>query len=218
MATATRTRRPAEPTTMRDGQRMHRCQRFVEVAEQLFLERGFAGTSVNEVVRLAGGSLATLYTEFGTKEQLFEAVMSRRVANLFSNALGGASRTRPIEAELLQLAKRFQDHMLAEQALAIYRLAVHEGPKFPSVRKAILVNGLTAFLDRLASYFNELGQTGRLQIDSPHRAAEDFLTLVQGQLRTIAACGDVDQISAKQRNDHVKHAVRSFLRIYPPGE
>jgi AcrR family transcriptional regulator len=207
----------SERPTMRDEQRVHRCQRFVEVAEQLFLERGFAGTSVNEVVRLAGGSLATLYAEFGTKEELFEAVMSRRITNLFSAALGTGSRARSIDAELLQLAKRFQDHMLTEHALAIYRLAVHEGPKFPSVRKAVLTNGLAEFLARLAAYFTELKRLGRLEIDSPQRAAEDFLTLVQGQLRTIAACGDVATISAKQRSDHIKHAVTAFLRIYPPS-
>ena len=103
--TKTKSRPAGERPTLRDEQRVHRCQRFVEVAEQLFLERGFAGTSVNEVVRLAGGSLATLYAEFGTKEELFEAVMSRRITNLFSDALATGSRARSIDAELLQLAK-----------------------------------------------------------------------------------------------------------------
>jgi len=199
----------------RKGKFEQRCQRFVEVAEQLFLDKGYAGTSVNEVVRVAGGSLATLYAEFGTKEALFEAVMQRRAAALFIDMGNRKSRAASVRSELLQLATRMQEHMLSERALAFYRLAVHEGPKLPSVRKAVLVTGLQGFLRLLADYLASLSAGGRLKIGDTAIAAEDFLTLVQGQNRIIAACGDGAHITRKQREDHVRHAVDCFLRIYP---
>jgi AcrR family transcriptional regulator len=199
----------------RDDKFEQRCQRFVEVAEQLFLDKGYSGTSVNEVVRVAGGSLATLYAEFGTKEALFEAVMQRRAAAMFIDMGGGKSRAAGVRTELLQLATHMQEHMLSERALAFYRLAVHEGPKLPSVRKAVLVTGLKGFLRHLADYFATLAAGGRVKIGDAEIAAEDFLTLVQGQHRIIAACGDGAHITRKQREDHVKHAVDCFLRIYP---
>ncbi|MEO8103084.1 MAG: TetR/AcrR family transcriptional regulator [Betaproteobacteria bacterium] len=200
----------------RDTQLEDRCQRFVEVAQELFLERGFAGASVNEVVRRAGGSLATLYAAFGTKDELFEAVMNRRAATMFTNIISSQPEMPNLASELTQLAKRLQAHMLSDDALALYRLAVHEGPKFPSVRKAVLINGLKGFLERLGDYFRELAESGRLEIDDPGLAADLFLTLVQGQLRTIAACGDADRLSRKRRNAHVARAVEIFLRVYPP--
>ena len=203
---------------IRETQFENRCQRFVEVAQELFLERGFAGTSVNEIVRRAGGSLATLYAEYGTKDELFEAVMNRRAAAMFTDIIRSKNRTNAapeIDEELLQLAKRMQAHMLSEGALAIYRLAVHEGPKFPSVRRTVLANGLKAFLQRLADYFSELVAAGRLKVDDPAIAAELFLTLVQGQLRTIAAFGDVERLSRKWRAEHVQRAVAAFLCVYP---
>jgi TetR/AcrR family transcriptional repressor of cmeABC operon len=200
----------------RVGQLENRCQRFVEVAEQLFLEHGFAGTSVNEVVRIAGGSLATLYAEFGTKDELFEAVMNRRVVALFSELEAGTLHSPEIRTELLALARQIQGHVLSERSLAFFRLAIHEGPKFPSVRKAILINGLKGYLRQLASHFAALASAGRLQIEDPEIAAEDFLTLVQGQQRMIAACGDGARLSQKQRDDHLQHVVDAFLRIYPP--
>lgn len=200
----------------RVGQLENRCQRFVEVAEQLFLEHGFAGTSVNEVVRLAGGSLATLYAEFGTKDALFEAVMNRRVVALFSELQSFKSPSADIRAELLQLAGQIQGHVLSERSLAFFRLAIHEGPKFPSVRKAILINGLKGYVRQLGNHFAALARDGRIQIDDAEVAAEDFLTLVQGQQRMIAACGDGARLSQKQRDDHLQHVVDAFLRIYPP--
>ena len=61
---------------MRTRQLAARREQLIAVAEQLFLQHGFANTSVNAIVREAGGSLATLYAEFGSKESLFESVLS----------------------------------------------------------------------------------------------------------------------------------------------
>ena len=47
----------AEPSNKRG---LARQQKFLETAEEMFLTQGYASTSVNEVVRLAGGSLVTL--------------------------------------------------------------------------------------------------------------------------------------------------------------
>ena len=207
---------PTEKCTNKRGAQLeNRCQRFVEAAESLFLARGFAGTSVNEIVRVAGGSLTTLYATFGTKDELFVAVMNRRAATLFTDIVNAKSPAADTATELLGLAKRMQNYMLSENALAIYRLAIHEGPKFPSVRNAVLLNGLNEFLQRLEEYFTGLKTTQKLEIDDAALAAEHFLTLIQGQLRTRAACGDVDSVTKKQRDDHVKKAVEAFLRIYP---
>ena len=67
---------PAAAT--KTGRLEARRERFLEEGRRLFLSKGFAGASVNEIVRLAGGSLATLYNEFGSKEALFAEIMRRR--------------------------------------------------------------------------------------------------------------------------------------------
>lgn len=206
---------PSKGANKRDAQLERRCLRFVEAAEKLFLNRGFADTSVNEIVRLAGGSLTTLYAEFGTKDELFVAVMNRRAATLSTDIFNPETPSADTAVALLQLARRMQAHMLSENALAIYRLAIHEGPKFPSLRNAVLLNGLKEFLQRLAEFFSGLNETQALDIDDVDVAAEFFLTLVQGQIRTRAACGDMQSITRQQRDDHVKRAVDAFLRIYP---
>ena len=51
-----------------------RCEKLLKTATRLFFERGFDNTSINEIVRLSGGSLSTAYQWFGSKEDLFAAV------------------------------------------------------------------------------------------------------------------------------------------------
>lgn len=204
------------PPNRRAQQRERRRHKFVAAAERLFLRCGYAGTSVNEVVRLAGGSLATLYDEFGTKEKLFEAVIAERVSRAF-DAPGETPATGSVEEHLGQLALRILERMLTAQSLALYRLAVAEGPRFAGLREAVLVAGLGAFLQRLAARFDAMAAAGDLNIEDGALAAQRFLALVQGQHQFAAACGDLARLDATARALHVRQAVAAFLAIYRPA-
>lgn len=206
-------RPPAAVDTPRARARVARRRKFIACAERLFLRHGYAGTSVNEVVRLAGGSLATLYAEFGTKEGLFEAVIAGRVARGFSR-VSAAPATGDIATRLRQLATRIHEQSVSAPTLAMYRLAVAEGPRFPGLRTAVLSAGLDAFLEHLATLFRDLGARGALRIDDDALAARRFLALVQGQHQFAAACGGARRIPPAVRRLHVDQAVDAFLALY----
>jgi AcrR family transcriptional regulator len=55
---------------------------FLEAARDVFLEFGYEQANMAEIVRRAGGSLSTLYAQFGGKKGLFEAMIDSRVSEL----------------------------------------------------------------------------------------------------------------------------------------
>lgn len=193
-----------------------RREQMIAVAEQLFLQHGFASTSVNTIVREAGGSLATLYAEFGSKEALFESVLSERAARFFPEGRSTPPATLDVRMELRALATHMLKRMLSDDGLAVYRIAVHEAPRFPALRKALLEVGMPGLLNRTAHYLGQLADRGVLQVDGSAEAkkvaAGQFIALVQGQLVFSAACGG--DISARTRSTHVNAAVNAFLKIY----
>jgi len=193
-----------------------RREQLIAVAEQQFLQHGFANTSVNAIVREAGGSLATLYAEFGSKESLFESVLSERAARFFPEERSAPKQPLDAKAELRTLATQMLKRMLSDDGLAIYRLAVHEAPRFPALRRALLEVGMPGLLDRTARYLQALTNRGALTIESESEAARlaasRFIALVQGQIVFSAACGGT--ISARARTAHVNDAVEAFLRMY----
>lgn len=205
---------PRRRISQRNAQFEQRCQRFVEVAEELFLDHGFAGTSVNKVVAIAGGSLATLYAEFRNKDELFEAVMKRRAARLFA-AMVTPGTEDGLPAILESMARRMLDHMLSDEALAVYRLVITEGPRFPAVRNAVMQNGWNPFLENLSRQFRDLSDKYGWKLNDSRVAAELFLTLVQGQVRTLAAWGFAERFGPEQRANHARTAIEQFLKVYP---
>ena len=53
--------------------------RILDVAEGLFMEHGFEATSLRQLTSAAGVNLAAVNYHFGTKEELFQSVLTRRL-------------------------------------------------------------------------------------------------------------------------------------------
>ena len=54
-------------------------ERILDAAESLFMEHGFEATSLRLITAAAGANLASANYHFGSKEELFEAVLTRRL-------------------------------------------------------------------------------------------------------------------------------------------
>src|SRR3982750_4118509 len=53
--------------------------RMLDAAEALFMEHGFEATSLRSITAAAGVNLAAVNYHFGSKEELFQAVLTRRL-------------------------------------------------------------------------------------------------------------------------------------------
>src|ERR1700692_794647 len=59
-----------------------RRQQLLDVSRRLFAERGFEGTSIEEIAPQAGVSKPVVYEHFGGKEGLYAVVVDREVERL----------------------------------------------------------------------------------------------------------------------------------------
>ena len=89
-----------------------RRAQLLDVGRQLFAERGYDGTSVEEVAARAGVSKPVVYEHFGGKEGLYAVVVDREVASLlaaFTGALTGESPRELLEQATLALLTYVED-------------------------------------------------------------------------------------------------------------
>ena len=84
--------------------------RILDAAETLFIEHGFAGTSVRAIATEAGVNLAATNYHFGSKKGLFSAVFQRRV--------------QPINEERLQRLSRLQKEVQVGKRKLTIRLVL----------------------------------------------------------------------------------------------
>ena len=73
------TQRPARKSPAPDPTSADTKTRILDVAEQLFMEHGFEATSLRQLTSAASVNLAAVNYHFGSKEDLFQAVLTRRL-------------------------------------------------------------------------------------------------------------------------------------------
>ena len=196
------------------GRGKARRRAMLDAARELFLEHGFEGTSVGEVVRRSGGSLATLYACFGSKEGLFEAIIGDLTAETVAPLEAAELEDQPLEERLRDLGQRFLALVLTPAALGAFRISVVEGAKFPDLRAAMVRTGPARMHERLSRFLADQARAGRLRVEDPDVAAHHFFALTKSESHFAAVCGEPIDLSPAQIADQVRRAVDVFLRGY----
>src|SRR3984957_5239426 len=94
-ATAATRTAPGPTTALGEEQRKSTHERILDVALDLFLEKGYEKTSLREIAEQLGFSKAALYYHFASKDDIFLALHLRlhRLAEGGLSALGEAALT-----------------------------------------------------------------------------------------------------------------------------
>jgi AcrR family transcriptional regulator len=124
--------------------------RILDAAQQLFLERGFHSTSIDEIAETAPASKPTIYAHFPGKEALFTAVVGRTINGL-TNFEGFTPQGRTIQDKLANLGLEIVERFIAD-TLDLTRATIAEARRFPELSR----NVHDAARDRAAGAVSQL--------------------------------------------------------------
>ena len=190
---------------------MARRQAMLDAATDLFLEKGFEGTSLSDIVSRSRGSRSTLYEQFGNKEGLLRSIVEQLTEQVWP-LIGPEDDAGPLTEEgLVDLGMRFVRAALAPKAIAVFRILVADGHRVPEIIEFFFDSGPRTVERLLARRFRERLRP-RDGVGTPEEMGQVFLGAVLGVLHTHKVLGlpcrydDDDGIEA-----HVRVAVRIFL-------
>jgi AcrR family transcriptional regulator len=113
-----------------------RPQELLEAAIDLFVERGYAATRLEDVARRAGVSKGTLYLYYENKEELFKAVVRNNIVPVIGQAEASVAEFDGHSADLLrQLIHSWWAHIGATKASGIVKLMLAEAGNFPELAR-----------------------------------------------------------------------------------
>ena len=185
-----------------------RRQAFLEAAREVFLEQGYEAASVNDVVRLAGGSLATLYSQFGNKEGLFLAVVQDQHDRVLASMAPSNVDDLSLEDGLHQIGKQFVHALLAKDSLSFFRITVGEGRKFPELVQRYISVGADRVREVVANHLRK----GAPEFKGDHDiVALYFLELLRGRHHYRALSDPAYQLTDAQISEHVASATKFFI-------
>lgn len=159
----------------------------VDAARTLFLQQGYAGTTMEEIAELAGLTKRTVYNNFADKEALFIQIVEDVIAYAEEFARGlreefpAGITAANLRGGLKDLGQRLALAIVRPEVVALRRLLIGEAQAFPELAREYFDRAPGQVIEALASGFEHLGQAGLLQVKDARRAATQFAYLVAGE-------------------------------------
>lgn len=139
--------------TKRERNRAERRASIVEVATRWFFEHGYAATSMSAIAEELGGSKATLWSHFASKDELFAAVVDEQVRR-FSEDITEFLTTQTFSiASLKRFLKRFLECLMQEESIKLFRLVIGEGERFPEIQELFWVRGPALMFEQVCDFY-----------------------------------------------------------------
>lgn len=185
--------------------------RLLDAAQALFVEQGFANTTMEAIAREAGSSTQTIYTRFANKTELLEAVV-RRVVEGTVAAHTAATSVDPRGVKpriyLTSLGKQIVK-ILSTDGVGLTRLSFSEAHRSAEIQRAAAV-GYGRGVGLIRAALERWTEDGVLTVAGDlDRAANICLSMMTDRPRIRAVLGQ--PFSEVEAEAYVGQAVDLFL-------
>jgi len=186
-------------------------ENIIRNAATLFLEKGYDSVSINDIIDVIGGSKGTIYSNFGNKEKLFEAVVQQACSDVTVSI--DITYEGTIDEQLHRLARSFLKKLLTPEALRFHRLMTSMGRTFPKAGRWFFEAGPATSYSIIAKWVEHHQKAGTISDHfSPLRLAIMLhsMLICEHQMRWMASSEEQADKAAKI-NDTVELASFMFL-------
>ena len=192
---------------------MDRRAHYLTVARDLFVEHGFRGISVDQIVAAAGGSKATLYRYFESKEALFAAIIEDIADASAPRTISDELAVAELEPGLRLIATTTASGALNPRTISLLQLAISEARRFPDLASVLFARGPAANYERLRTFLRRQADLGTIDVTDPQIAAEQFLGGIVGHQQLRMALG-LPAPSGADISQRIDQAVTAFLATH----
>lgn len=180
-----------------------------------FEASGFRETSMDRVAAGAGVSKRTVYNHFDSKQALFDAIAARLVEQARHGSDLPYDAAAPVDAQLGRIAAQVLDLFTSPAFVSLARVTLVELIRSPELGRQtheLFRRSQTG----LARWLEAAGADGRLQVDDPVWAADQFLGLIKSFALWPQLLGGQPVPDAATRGRIIDSTVAMFLAAHPP--
>ena len=185
---------------------------IIQAANDEFLAKSYAETSMNAVAQRAGVSTKTLYRLAPSKAELFKSVISNRIEK-FILAVDEQSAGAPdLQSKLEQILIAFAQLTLEKETTGIFRLVLGECERFPEIGHAFYEGAIKRVGGVLARWLKEQCRKGLLDLDDPDLAGGMLRGMMIMEPQRAAMLGQREAPDAREIASRAKICASLFLR------
>jgi AcrR family transcriptional regulator len=199
---------------------MRKRQVILDAGRRLFLEKGYTGTSMDEVAAVAAVSKVTVYKHFSDKQTLFVAVVTDAIDEAKSGSVTLVDQlgtSTDVASDLRDFARQHVALVTQPHLIKMRRVLISEAHRFPELARTWHRMGPHRGHLSLAGQIDKLVARGLLEVPDSLLAAQLLNYLILSVPLNEAMFTSRDKpFSRRYLNRYADEAVRVFLAAYGP--
>jgi len=173
-----------------------RQRKLLAAARALFHEKGFAATSIDDIIARTGGSKGSLYIYFASKYDLFELIV-REEAGRFSQALTSTlAKAEHNEVGLHKIAEHLLLIATNDETIGLLRMVIAERHKYPRIGE-IYYAIIAPMQEKVRQIFRQFSQVRGGCTSEPDFLADLFLSTVVADAQLAILTGQTDDLNGE---------------------
>ena len=182
---------------------------ILAAARELFLTKGFAATSVQEIADRAGVTKRTLYVKIGDKEAIFGAVVGAMLQD-WRQVVTDSDPDDSLQLRFEQLGQQLLSVMLEPDMVRLNRVMLAEAYRFPSLVNLLVAQIEQGPIPQLARLLGQTRGAAGEPTEADEVAARLFYDMVVGAPMRVALTGRPPSLAITS-DEWVRHVVTMFL-------
>jgi TetR/AcrR family transcriptional regulator, mexJK operon transcriptional repressor len=188
-------------------------EEVLDIASETFLVKGFDGTSINVMAKEAGISKESIYRYFGSKEDLFLAVVERELAVYRQGMLETASNFegKTLRGALFAVAESTLKVASNDRTLALRRLIFQMAANGSKVGNHYFGSGPDIAYQNLVQLFGHFQPESDFAVDKLSRY---FISMVLHRTMLQRECGVQAPLTPEEIRQRSLETVEDFLKAF----
>lgn len=153
---------------------------LLDAAAETFVKYGYTDTSLDLIIKRAGGSKRSIYTEFGGKKELFIALVTENANKVLTSLPRQNCNGSDLRATLLSFAENVLKMLFTPMNVNLFRMVLMDGNRFPELVGKYFQAGPDKAVIRLAEIFENARQKGEIKISDSKLAAAHLVGMLRG--------------------------------------
>lgn len=190
-----------------------RRQAILETAARVFNEVGFEQASMSEIAARVGGSKATLYNYFPSKDALFTAVVQTIAGPKIQKSFTALQMSDNLEEALNAFGVSYLESILSPDLIAMRRMVLHDADR-TEVGRLTYEHGPKAGCMIISTFLQSAMDAKKLRMADSWIAAMHLRALYESEVLELRLLGVLKEVDHKKITEVVARAVQVFMDSY----
>ncbi len=188
-----------------------RREKIINVAANLFFEKGFSSTSIDDIIKVTGGSKRDIYNEFGNKSGLLSMIIE-----IYTNKVLHEIGLEKLDVNNIELSLKKFGYALAQsymkpEILGLNTLIFNEAKRFPNLALEFYEKGPMLGALKLSKFLEKCINQDKLKKNPHDKLAGFFIGILRDKLYFGVILNSSEPVDFEEVKKDVDLAVEIFL-------